>query len=146
MLVHGCRYTFASPCPERAYDILVSMAWYSFLASDFARCLWNQILDLFGDQLLGCRQGNWRIRHHNALCGVLFHALSVHTMLTVEESNAAQRIIILTLMMSFTQILNRVHLPILTYQYGILFSHKMSCTTTQYAGNAVAAGDNEKYS
>ena len=41
------------------------------------RCSCGQILDKFGDHLLGCGQNNIRTRRHDALCNVLFHALLV---------------------------------------------------------------------
>ena len=41
----------------------------------FKRCACGQTLDQFGDHLLGCGNNNLRIRRHDALADVLFHAL-----------------------------------------------------------------------
>ena len=41
------------------------------------RCFCGQILDQFGDHLLGCGHNNLRIRRHDTLSDVLFHALLV---------------------------------------------------------------------
>ena len=41
------------------------------------RCSCGQILDKFGDHLLGCGQNNIKTRRQDALCNVLFHALLV---------------------------------------------------------------------
>ena len=40
-------------------------------------CSCGQILDKYGDHLLGCGQNNIRTRRHDALCNVLYHALLV---------------------------------------------------------------------
>ena len=39
------------------------------------RCFCGQVLDSYGDHLLGCGEGNWRNRRHNALADVVFEAL-----------------------------------------------------------------------
>ena len=41
------------------------------------RCFCGQFLDQFGDHLLGCGPNNLRIRRHDTLSDVLFHALLV---------------------------------------------------------------------
>ena len=39
------------------------------------RCSCGQVLDSYGDHLLGCGEGNWRNRRHNTLADVAFEAL-----------------------------------------------------------------------
>ncbi|XP_062510401.1 uncharacterized protein LOC134186441 [Corticium candelabrum] len=39
------------------------------------RCSCGQVLDSYGDHLLGCGEGNWRNRRHNALADIVFEAL-----------------------------------------------------------------------
>ena len=39
------------------------------------RCSCGQVLDSYGDHLLGCGEGNWRNRRHNVLADVAFEAL-----------------------------------------------------------------------
>ena len=39
------------------------------------RCSCGQVLDSYGDHLLGCGEGNWRNRRHNALADVVLEAL-----------------------------------------------------------------------
>ena len=41
------------------------------------RCTCGQVLDEFGDHLLSFGQGSARIRHHDALCNVVFHTLLI---------------------------------------------------------------------
>ena len=42
------------------------------------RCTYGAIIDKFGDHLLGCNQEQkFRIKHHNALCEVIFNAVLV---------------------------------------------------------------------
>ena len=64
--------------PQKEFMISLRL-WLgiSLFASDSARCPCKQTLDRFGDHLLGCGQGNWRIRRHDAICDVFLHALSV---------------------------------------------------------------------
>ena len=52
------------------------LAWNSIVAStDSIHCSCGSVVDQFGDHLLGCGHGPMRIRQHDALCDVVFHAL-----------------------------------------------------------------------
>ena len=52
------------------------LAWNSnFLSYQFCSLLLRQHSGPFGDHLLGCGHGPMKIREHDALCDVIFHAL-----------------------------------------------------------------------
>ena len=38
-------------------------------------CSYHQLIDCFGDHLIGCSHGPLRIRRHNALCDIIYYAL-----------------------------------------------------------------------
>ena len=68
--------------PQKAFTIsLRTRLWLGIplFPSDLGskRCFCGQILDQFGDHLLGCGHNNLRIRRHDTLSDVLFHALLV---------------------------------------------------------------------
>ena len=46
-----------------------------FSATSPVRCPCGSVVDQFGDHLLGCGHGPMRIRRHDALCDVIYHAL-----------------------------------------------------------------------
>ena len=46
-----------------------------FTSTDPIRCSCGSVVDRFGDHLLGCGHGPMRIRRHDALCDIVFHAL-----------------------------------------------------------------------
>ena len=46
-----------------------------FSAISPVRCPCGSVVDQFGDHLLGCGHGPMRIRRHDALCDVIYHAL-----------------------------------------------------------------------
>ena len=47
-----------------------------FSSSNLQSCTCRSPLDQHGDHLLGCGQGPLRICRHDALCNILYHALS----------------------------------------------------------------------
>ena len=58
----------------------VCSLWYwlgipLFTFTDPIRCSCGSVVDRFGDHLLGCGHGPMRIRRHDALCDIVFHAL-----------------------------------------------------------------------
>ena len=46
-----------------------------FTSTDPIRCSCGSVVDRFGTILLGCGHGPMRIRRHDALCDIVFHAL-----------------------------------------------------------------------
>ena len=46
-----------------------------FSATSPVRCPCGSVVDQFGDHRLGCGHGPMRIRRHDALCDVIYHAL-----------------------------------------------------------------------
>ena len=46
-----------------------------FASSDSICCSCGSVVDQFGDHLLDCGHGPLRIRQHDALCDIVFHAL-----------------------------------------------------------------------
>ena len=46
-----------------------------FSATSPVCCPYGSVVDQFGDHLLGCGHGPMRIRRHDALCDVIYHAL-----------------------------------------------------------------------
>ena len=40
-----------------------------------SRCSCHQLIDRFGDHLIGCSHGPLHIRRHNALCDIIYYAL-----------------------------------------------------------------------
>ena len=46
-----------------------------FAVTDSIRCSCGTVVDCFGDHLLSCGHGPMRIRQHDALCDVIYHAL-----------------------------------------------------------------------
>ena len=53
------------------------------------RCICGQVLDKFGDHLLGCRKISLRSRRHDALRDVIFQALLVHDKGTRREQRSS---------------------------------------------------------
>ena len=76
------------------------------------RCSCGQILDKFGDHLLGCSQNNIRTRRHDALFDVLFHALLVDNG-NCRRNNAATLILVPDRVIFFILTLNKAMPPIL---------------------------------
>ena len=46
-----------------------------FSATSPVRCPCGSVVDQFGNHLLGCGHGPMRIRSHDVLCDVIYHAL-----------------------------------------------------------------------
>ena len=46
-----------------------------FPEADPALCSCHQLVDCFGDHLIGCSHGPLHIRHHNTLCDIVYYAL-----------------------------------------------------------------------
>ena len=46
-----------------------------FSEADSVLCSCHQLVDRFGDYLIGCSHGPLRIRRHNALCDIIYYAL-----------------------------------------------------------------------
>ena len=53
------------------------------------RCICGQVLDTFGDHLLGCRKISLRSRHHDALRDAVFQPLLVHDKGTRREQRSS---------------------------------------------------------
>ena len=69
----------SQPChaPEGVHNRCSHMVGIPFFPPppSSKRCFCGQVLDSYGDHLLGCGEGNWRNRRHNALADVVFEAL-----------------------------------------------------------------------
>ena len=46
-----------------------------FSGADPTLCNCHQLIDRFGDHLIGCSHGPLRIRRHNSLCDIIYYAL-----------------------------------------------------------------------
>ncbi|XP_062501983.1 uncharacterized protein LOC134179104 [Corticium candelabrum] len=55
------------------------------MSSAIKRCSCRQVLDVHGDHLLGCGNGNLRIRCHNALGEGIFHTLNNNANCQMEQ-------------------------------------------------------------
>ena len=63
--------------PQKFILSLCHWLWVPLFSSASKLCSCGHHLDHFGNHLLRCGQGNWRTRHHDALCDVIFNALLV---------------------------------------------------------------------
>ena len=83
---HSCASAWLRAIPSGSLGLTMSRQefvcslWYwlgisIFSSTDSVRCSCGSAVDQFGDHLLGCGHGPMRIRQHDALCDVIFHAL-----------------------------------------------------------------------
>ena len=83
---HACASAWLRANPSVSLGLTMSRqefvcsVWYwlgipLFASTGSIRCSCGSVVDQFGDHLLGCGHGPMRIRRHNALCDVVFHAL-----------------------------------------------------------------------
>ena len=79
---HAVAWLRAIPAPSLGLTmsqhevVLAVHLWLGIpVFSSYTRCPCRQLIDPMGDHLLGCGQGPLRIRRHDALCQVLYHAL-----------------------------------------------------------------------
>ena len=109
------------------------------------RCSCGQILDKFGDHLLGCGQNNLGTRRHDAVCAMFFFTLCLWIMATAVRNNAATLILVPDRVIFFILTLNK--LVRVTY-FDVTVRNTVQpsyVTQTAYsAGNAAAAGEREK--
>ena len=66
------------PCISRQEFVCSLWYWLGipiFSSTDSVCCSCGSAVDQFGDHLLGCSHGPMRIRRHDVLCDVIFHAL-----------------------------------------------------------------------
>ena len=64
------------------------MAWnqnFSLLPTQFAQCPCGQVIDAFGDHLLGCGHGPLRIKRHDALRDIIWQALLLDNSRAIRE-------------------------------------------------------------
>ena len=83
---HPCASAWLRAIPSVSLGLTMSRQefvcslWYwlgipVFASTDSIRCSCGNVVDRFGDHLLGCGHGPMRIRRHDALCDIVFHAL-----------------------------------------------------------------------
>ena len=83
---HACASAWLRAIPSISLGLAMSgqefvcSLWYwlgipLFTSTDPIRCSCGSVVDRFGDHLLGCGHGLMRIRRHDALCDIVFHAL-----------------------------------------------------------------------
>ena len=83
---HPCASAWLRAIPSVSLGLTISRQefvcslWYwlgipVFASTDSIRCSCGIVVDRFGDHLLGCGHGPMRIRRHDALCDIVFHAL-----------------------------------------------------------------------
>ena len=83
---HSCASAWLRAIPSVPLGLTMSRQefvcslWYwlgipVFAATDSTRCSCGTVVDCFGDHLLSCGHGPMRIRRHDALCDVIYHAL-----------------------------------------------------------------------
>ena len=83
---HPCASAWLRAIPSVSLGLTMSRQefvcslWYwlgipVFASTDSIRCSCGNVVDRFGDHLLGCGHGPMRIRRHDALCDFVFHAL-----------------------------------------------------------------------
>ena len=83
---HSCASAWLRAIPSASLGLTMSRQefvcslWYwlgipILSSADSVRCSCGSVVDQFGDHLLGCGHGPMRIRRHDALCDIVFHAL-----------------------------------------------------------------------
>ena len=96
---HAAAWLQAIPAPSlsltmsRHEFVLAARLWLGIpVFSSCIRCPCRQLIDPMGDHLLGCGHGPLRIRHHDALRQVLYHAmLNDHPGVRKEQRCASDR-------------------------------------------------------
>ena len=96
---HASAWLRAIPAPSlgltmsRHEFVLAVRLWLGIpVFSSYIRCPCRQIIDPMGDHLLGCGHGPLRIRRHDALRHVLYHALLIdHPGVRIEQRCASDR-------------------------------------------------------
>ena len=80
----ACAWLRALPSPQLGLALLPAEfvvalhLWLGipvFSEADPALCSCHQLVDRFGDHLIGCSHGPLRIRRHNTLCDIINYAL-----------------------------------------------------------------------